>query len=67
MGDQVVPSYSTHEKCHSPFYEGNHGNDDLSFPSVRKPLTRSTVLQVNLLENMVLNPKSLHTGEKSTR
>ena len=52
MGDQVVLSYSTYGKRHSSFYEGNHGNDDLAFPSVGKPLTRSTVLQGNSLGNV---------------
>ena len=62
MGNQIVPSYSTHGKHHSPFYEGNHGNDDPPFPSVGKPLTRSTVPQGNSLENVVPSPKSLHTS-----
>ena len=62
MCNQVVPSYPTHEKRHSPFYEGNHGNDDLPFLSVGKPLTQSTVPQRNSLGNVVLNPKSIHTN-----
>ena len=67
MDDQVVPSYSNHEECHSPFYKGNHGNDDLPFPSMGKPLTQSTVLLGNFLGNVVLSPKSLHIGEKYMR
>jgi len=62
MGDQIVLSYSTHGKPHSPFYEGNHGNNDLPFPSVGKPLTWSTVPQGNSLGNVVPRSKSLHTG-----
>jgi len=62
MGNQIAPSYSTYGKHHSSFYEGNHGNDDLSFPFVGKPLTWSTVLQGNSLGNVVPSPISLHTS-----
>ena len=39
MGDQVVLGHSTYGKPYSPFYEGDHGNDDLPFLSVGMPLT----------------------------
>ena len=69
MGNQIVPSYFTHGKHHSPFYEDNHGNDNLPFFSVGKPLTQSTVPQKNSLRNVVPSPKSpspksLHTNRR---
>ena len=39
MGDQIVLSHITHGKPHSPFWEGDHGNDDLPFIPVGKPFT----------------------------
>ena len=45
MGDQVVLGYFTHRKSHSPFYEGDHGNNDLPLPSKGMPLTQRAILQ----------------------
>ena len=33
MGDQIVPSHITQGKPYSPFYKGDHENDDLPFYS----------------------------------
>ena len=34
MVNQVVPGYSTHEKCHSSLYESDHRNDDFTDLSI---------------------------------
>ena len=62
MGDQIVPSHITHGKPHSPFYEGDHRNDDLLFLSVSKSLTWRAVLQGNAPRNVIQGPKSLDTS-----
>ena len=60
MGDQVVPSHSTHGKSHSLFYEGDHGNNDLRLLFEGIPLTQK-VQQGDTLGNMIQSPKPLHT------
>ena len=62
MGYQEVPSHPPHAQPHPPFYESNHGNDDLTFPSVGKPLTRRAVQQGNTLGNVVQGSKPLYTS-----
>ena len=43
IGDQVVFDHSTHGKPCFPFYEGDHGNDDLPFLSVGMPFTQRAI------------------------
>jgi len=47
-----------------PFYEGNHGNDDLPFVFVGKPLTQRVVTLGNIPGNVIQGPKPFHTGGK---
>ena len=60
MGDQIVLSHITYGKPHSPFYEGDNGNDDLPFIPVGEPLTRA-VSQGNSPGNVIQGPKPLYT------
>ena len=53
MGYQVVPCHPSYGKPHSPFYEGDHGNDDLPFLPMGKPLPWRAVSQGNASGNMV--------------
>ena len=43
MDDQVVPGHFIHQKPHSPFYEGDHGNNDLPLLSEGMPLTQRAI------------------------
>ena len=61
MGAKVVPRNPTHGNGHSPFYEGNHGNDHHLLLPMGKHLVRDTIPQGNSLRNVVLGPEALHT------
>ena len=67
MGNQIVPSHVTYGKPHSPFYEGDHGNDDLPFIPVDEPLTRRVVSQGNASGNVIQAPKPSIPAGESTR
>ena len=61
MGDQIVPSHITHGKPHSPFYEDDHGNDDLSFIPVGELFPWRVVSQGNTSGNVIQGLKPLHS------
>ena len=63
MGDQVVPSYITHGKPHFPFYEGDHGNNDLPFIPMGEPLAWRAVSQGNAMGNVIQILKPVHSRE----
>ena len=62
MVDQIVSGHPAHRDCHSSFYESDHKNDYLPFLSVCDYLVCSIILQGYSLRNVVLGPKTFHTG-----
>ena len=54
MGTKVIPCNPTHGDSHASFYEGNHGDYDLSYFSVKFHLLCGAVLYKDLLGNVVL-------------
>ena len=56
-----VPSESPHRDGHSPFYEGNHGDDHLSCFPLIKPFPLDGVPNAHVWGNIVFGPKILHT------
>ena len=66
MSDHVVPGHSTYGKPHSPFYEGDHENDNLPFLSEGIPFTQRAIPQGDPLGiwYKALNP-SILAGEST--
>ena len=54
MGTQVIPCNLTHGDGHSSFYEGNHGDYDLSYFSVKFLPLCGAVSYQDLQGNVVL-------------
>ena len=62
MVDQIVSGHPSHRDCHSSFYQSDHRNDYLPFLPVCDYVVWSIILQGYFLWNVVLSPKTFHTG-----
>ena len=62
MGAEVVPCDPTHGNGHSPFYEGNHGDDHSSHLAVKLLDLRGAMTYHHLWGNLVLLLEQLYLG-----
>ena len=62
MVKEIIPRYPTHGESHPLLYESYHRDDDFPHFSVRHYLFWRTVLQSNLLRDVVFSLKDLYFG-----